>query len=105
MQAQKHSSLELDLDVLKLLDPAQELDPELCAQDLVDFSPVYRCLHIHSVLVCGRLSMRASQGFFQLVFRGWVRGKFLEDFLPPLGNPPQYHQGHPPAKSKTSPTA
>ena len=24
---------------------------ELSAQDLVDFSPVYRCLHIYSVLV------------------------------------------------------
>lgn len=49
-QAQKHSFLELDLDVLKLLDPTQDLDPEMCAQDLVDFSPVYRCLHIHSVV-------------------------------------------------------
>ena len=52
VQAQKHSSLNVDLDVLKLLDPSQEIDPEMCAQDLVDFSPVYRCLHIHSVLVC-----------------------------------------------------
>lgn len=52
VQAQKHSSLKVDLDVLKLLDPTQEIDPEMCAQDLVDFSPVYRCLHIHSVLVC-----------------------------------------------------
>lgn len=51
LQAQKHSFLELDLDVLKLLDPTQDLDPEMCAQDLVDFSPVYRCLHIHSVVV------------------------------------------------------
>lgn len=58
MQAQKHSYLELDLDVLKLLDPTRELDPELCAQDLVDFSPVYRCLHIHSVLVCLQVSVR-----------------------------------------------
>ena len=52
MKAQKHGSLELDLDVLKLINPSHELDPEMCAQDLVDFSPVYRCLHIHSVLVC-----------------------------------------------------
>lgn len=25
---------------------------ELSAQDLIDFSPVYRCLHIYTVLVC-----------------------------------------------------
>lgn len=50
-QAQKHGALDVDLDVLKFLDPTKEIDPEMCAQDLVDFSPVYRCLHIHSVLV------------------------------------------------------
>lgn len=26
------------------------VDEDLSAQDLVDFSPVYRCLHIHTVL-------------------------------------------------------
>lgn len=25
---------------------------DLSAQDMIDFSPVYRCLHIHTVLVC-----------------------------------------------------
>jgi hypothetical protein len=28
-----------------------EEDEEMSAQDVVDFSPVYRCLHIYSVLV------------------------------------------------------
>ncbi len=51
VQAQRHSNLELDQDVVKLLDPEKKPDPEGCAQDLIDFSPVYRCLHIHSVLV------------------------------------------------------
>ncbi len=50
-QAQRHSNLELDQDVVELLDPTKKPDPEVCAQDLIDFSPVYRCLHIHSVLV------------------------------------------------------
>ena len=27
------------------------VEEDLSAQDLVDFSPVYRCLHIHTVLV------------------------------------------------------
>jgi len=27
-----------------------EAEEDLCAQDLVDFSPVYKCLHIHTVL-------------------------------------------------------
>ena len=52
-QAQRHSNLELAQDVNKLLDPTNKPDPEVCAQDLIDFSPVYRCLHIHSVLVRG----------------------------------------------------
>lgn len=38
-------------DVRMPLDPEMQLDHETCAQDLVDFAPVYRCLHIHSVLV------------------------------------------------------
>lgn len=28
---------------------------DLSAQDMIDFSPVYRCLHIHTVLVCNYL--------------------------------------------------
>ena len=27
-----------------------DMEEDLSAQDLVDFSPVYRCLHIHTVL-------------------------------------------------------
>ena len=50
-QALKHANLEIDCDVKTLLEQKQKWDPEACAQDLVDFSPVYRCLHIHSVLV------------------------------------------------------
>ena len=38
-------------DVRMPLDSEMQLDHETCAQDLVDFAPVYRCLHIHSVLV------------------------------------------------------
>ncbi|XP_064382497.1 exocyst complex component 6B-like isoform X2 [Halichondria panicea] len=49
-QTQRHSNLELAQDVLQFLDPSSEPDPEVCAQDLIDFSPIYRCLHIHSVL-------------------------------------------------------
>ena len=52
-QAQRHSNLELAQDVKELLDSSNKPDPEVCAQDLIDFSPVYRCLHIHSVLVGG----------------------------------------------------
>ncbi len=28
----------------------QDLEEDLCAQDLIDFSPIYRCLHIYTVL-------------------------------------------------------
>ena len=49
----RHSNLELAQDVKELLDSSNKPDPEVCAQDLIDFSPVYRCLHIHSVLVGG----------------------------------------------------
>lgn len=31
-------------------DDEEEEEEDLCAQDLIDFSPVYRCLHIFSVL-------------------------------------------------------
>jgi hypothetical protein len=44
-------NLELAPDICCLLDDTQAPDPEVCAQDLIDFSPVYRCLHIHTVLV------------------------------------------------------
>ena len=50
-QARRHVNLELAQDVMLFLDPKKEPDPEVCAQDLVDFSPIYRCLHIFSVLV------------------------------------------------------
>jgi hypothetical protein len=43
-------NLELAPDICCLLDDTQAPDPEVCAQDLIDFSPVYRCLHIHTVL-------------------------------------------------------
>ena len=51
-QAQRHSTLELAQDVNAPLQQGADIDPEVCAADLVDFSPVYRCLHIFSVLVC-----------------------------------------------------
>ena len=50
-QAQRHSTLELSQDVCTPLQQGVDIDPEVCAADLVDFSPVYRCLHIFSVLV------------------------------------------------------
>jgi len=58
-QALKHAYLEIDFDVKTVLEQKQKWDPEACAQDLVDFSPVYRCLHIHSVLV--RLGSKVIQ--------------------------------------------
>ena len=50
-QAQRHSTLELSQDVNAPLQQGADIDPEVCAADLLDFSPVYRCLHIFSVLV------------------------------------------------------
>ena len=50
-QAHRHSTIELSQDVTAPLQSDTEIDPEVCASDLVDFSPVYRCLHIFSVLV------------------------------------------------------
>lgn len=41
----------------------------LTAQDLVDFSPVYRCLHIYSVLVCMTLKDLLLFFFF---FSSWT---------------------------------
>lgn len=35
----------------------------LTAQDLVDFSPVYRCLHIYSVLVCIKVTLKRDLNF------------------------------------------
>lgn len=35
----------------------------LTAQDLVDFSPVYRCLHIYSVLVCVKVTLKRKLNF------------------------------------------
>ena len=51
-QAHRHSTIELSQDVTAPLKSGTVIDPEVCASDLVDFSPVYRCLHIFSVLVC-----------------------------------------------------
>ena len=50
-QAHRHSTIELSQDVTAPLKSDTDIDPEVCASDLVDFSPVYRCLHIFSVLV------------------------------------------------------
>ena len=50
-QAHRHSTIELSQDVTAPLKSGTVIDPEVCASDLVDFSPVYRCLHIFSVLV------------------------------------------------------
>ena len=50
-QAHRHSTIDLSQDVTAPLQPDTEIDPEVCASDMVDFSPVYRCLHIFSVLV------------------------------------------------------
>ncbi|XP_077356155.1 exocyst complex component 6B isoform X2 [Festucalex cinctus] len=46
---QSNGRLELDSDILDLGDE-EEADQVAGAQDLVDFSPVYRCLHIYTVL-------------------------------------------------------
>ena len=51
-QAQRLTQLELSHEVLERLSPERKGDLDLCPQDLVDFSPVYRSLHIFSVLVC-----------------------------------------------------
>ncbi|KAL5471414.1 hypothetical protein EMCRGX_G029530 [Ephydatia muelleri] len=48
-QAARNHNLELAQEVRKPL-TSTSIDPEGCAQDVVDFSPVYRGLHIHSVL-------------------------------------------------------
>ncbi|XP_077597850.1 exocyst complex component 6B [Stigmatopora nigra] len=47
--AKSNGGLELDLGVLDMGDE-EEPDQVSGAQDLVDFSPVYRCLHIYAVL-------------------------------------------------------
>lgn len=51
LQAARQWNLDLAQDIHSLLDEAKAPDPDVCAQDLIDFSPVYRCLHIHTVLV------------------------------------------------------
>lgn len=51
LQAARQWSLDLPQDIRSLLDESRTPDPDVCAQDLIDFSPVYRCLHIHTVLV------------------------------------------------------
>jgi hypothetical protein len=47
-QAQKLGGLKLSEEIQMRLHP--EDDPDQCPQDLIDFSPVYRSLHIFSVL-------------------------------------------------------
>lgn len=43
--------LKIFLFFFSVLDQQNNLDDEQsCPQDLVDFSPLYRCLHIHTVL-------------------------------------------------------
>jgi hypothetical protein len=49
-QAARQWNLDLAQDIHSLLDETKAPDPDVCAQDLIDFSPVYRCLHIHTVL-------------------------------------------------------
>ena len=49
-KAARNYSLDLAQEVKKPL-TSERIDPDGCAQDVVDFSPVYRGLHIHSVLV------------------------------------------------------
>ena len=40
-----------DFDYEAQSESVYNVEEDLSAQDLVDFSPVYRCLHIHTVLV------------------------------------------------------
>jgi len=42
---------DIDSDFKNISLDASMDDDELSAQELIDFSPVYRCLHIYSVLV------------------------------------------------------
>ena len=46
----RHSNINLPKDVVSRITPTQEQENDLCAQDLLNFSPVYKCLHIYSVL-------------------------------------------------------
>lgn len=57
-KAQKHTEEIMGRDLSTIVknkkkslnQESQEDDESYCTQDLVDFSPLYRCLHIHSVL-------------------------------------------------------
>ena len=49
-EAHRHSTVKLSEDVTSLLQGG-EINPEVCAADLVDVSPVHRSLHIFSVSV------------------------------------------------------
>lgn len=42
-------------------DSGYDAEEDLSAQDLIDFSPVYRCLHIYTVL--------ASRDVFEIYYR------------------------------------
>ena len=64
-QAQKLGGLKLSEEIQMRLHP--EDDPDQCPQDLIDFSPVYRSLHIFSVLVsvkCVLLCLAAVEVVF-----------------------------------------
>ena len=67
-QSQRHSTLELSQDVSAALQQGADIDPEVCAADLVDFSPVYRCLHIFSVLVCVCVYVCVVECYFTFIF-------------------------------------
>ena len=44
------------------------VEEDLSAQDLVDFSPVYRCLHIHTVLVRVFAHLSTNGIFYNIYF-------------------------------------
>ena len=49
-QTLRHSNIEILKEVISRINSPQEQENDLCAQDLLNFSPVYKCLHIYSVL-------------------------------------------------------
>lgn len=49
-QTLRHSNIEIMKEVISRINPSQEQENDMCAQDLLNFSPVYKCLHIYSVL-------------------------------------------------------
>lgn len=53
-----------------------EPEEDLSAQDLIDFSPVYRCLHIHSIL--------SSREVFQEYYRNQRQSQAKLVLQPPI---------------------